>query len=38
MRGFIVGLVVATIIALTLLYTYRLDLLESWTHWLLFTR
>lgn len=38
MRGSIIGLVVVTIIALMLLYTYRPDLLKSWTHWLLFTR
>jgi len=38
MRGSIVGLVVVATIALMLLYTYRLNLLESWTHWLLFTR
>jgi len=38
MRGSIIGLVVATIIALMLLYTYRLDLLKSWTHWLFFTQ
>ena len=38
MRGSIVGLVVIAIIALMLIYTYRPDLLESWTHWLLFTR
>jgi hypothetical protein len=38
MRGSLVGLVVVTLIALALLYTYRPDMIESWTNWLLFTR
>jgi len=38
MRGSFIGLVVVIIIALTLIYTYRPDLIESWMNWLLFTR
>ena len=38
MRGYIVGLVIVAIIAIAILNTYRPDLLESWTNWLLFTR
>ena len=37
MRGSFIGLVAVIIIALTLTYTYRPDLIESWMNWLFFT-